>query len=136
MVFGPALRRYGVPVIQVRTRVYLTNTAGVALKRKSVNPRRKRLCRDWWNYEWLGRLLGITGWLADGTECITLTQHSSTPIVLASRPICLSASVGIDESILGPVPTEEDADLDEDTLPPENYEYVVEADEETECIDG
>lgn len=56
VVFGPALRRYGVPVIQVRTRVYLTNTAGVALKRKSVNPRRKRLCRDWWNYEWLGRV--------------------------------------------------------------------------------
>lgn len=134
VAFGPALRRFGVPVVQVRTRVYLTDTAGIALRGRKVNLRRKRLCRDWWNHEWLGRLLGIAGWLADGTERITLTRTSSPSIVLASRPICLGAAVGIDESTLVPAPSVEDTDLDDDSLLPETY--VDGADEEEEDIDG
>jgi hypothetical protein len=44
-------------LLYMRNRVYLTDTHNVPYAGRSVNARRKDLCRNWWNENWLARTL-------------------------------------------------------------------------------
>jgi len=115
--FRPYLWKFEVPVVQVQMRVYLTNTEGKPLPARKAARRRKRICRNWWNYEWLARTLGVAGWMADGAESFDLARAPGCHIILGGRPIQLEAPVGIDESTLAtaaPQDSEEAELSDED----------------------
>jgi hypothetical protein len=119
LAFRPALERYGTPVIQVRNRVYLTDMAGRPLEGIKLNRRRKLLCKDWWNREWLNRFLGSIEWLAAGSDEIALGTRAASRLVIRAQPITLDAADGIDEGNLSPLAARDDlAPLDETDVSP------------------
>lgn len=115
----PALDRYAEPVIQIRNRVYLTDPDGVPLEGVKLNRRRKLLCKDWWNHEWLSRLLASVQWLSDENAEIVLTRRASSRVAISAVPLTLDAPDGINEAEADvPLPSDEDAPLDEINVPP------------------
>ena len=105
----------GQRVVRVAIHLHLTDLRGTPLEGAKVTSRRKRICRSWWNHEWLCRFMGVVEWLAEGkTEC-EIWETPSGAFTVASAPITLSAGLGIDESTLKPAPEDVEAvELDED----------------------
>jgi hypothetical protein len=115
-VFRPMLRAFGRPVLQIQLRVHLTDPQGVPLDPVRAFRRRKSICKDWWNHEWLSRLIAVVSWLADGNESFKVGDGTSGPLVLAGVPIRLVAPVGIDEGTLAPVSVDEHLEIPEDDI--------------------
>ena len=86
-------------VIQVEIRVRLTDLKGKLLAERKRNSRRKHLCKDWWNYEWLNRMLGVCQYLADDGR-IVIGDDEEDNIVIDASPFSLLSTVSIDESSL------------------------------------
>ncbi|OGO08874.1 MAG: hypothetical protein A2Y61_06190 [Chloroflexi bacterium RBG_13_60_13] len=110
-VFRPMLRAFGSPVVQIQLRVHLTDSQGAPLDPARAIRRRKSICKDWWNHEWLSRLIGVLSWLAEGSESFKIGAGPSGALVLAGTPIRLSAPAGIDESALAPVHVDEEQEI-------------------------
>lgn len=110
-VFLPTLQRYSRPVVQVRMRLYLTDQQGRPLEARRALRRRKKIAKDWWNHQWLSRVLAVTNWLADGADCFNLALTSHCRIIVAGEPICLEAPVGIDDGSVVPYGTSEETEL-------------------------
>jgi len=85
--------------VLVRVRVRITDTGGVALSAHKANSRRKDLCGDWWNGEWLSRMLAICQYLADNENIVIGTQQSKQ-IIIAAEPLSLVAPKGVNETAL------------------------------------
>lgn len=113
-VFRPLLRDFANPVLQVNLRLHLTDVDGRPLDEHTSLRRRKRICKDWWNHEWLSRLLAVIYWMADGQETFDITMNPSCKIVLSGIPINLKAPVGIDERLLARVPLEDEKEILDD----------------------
>ncbi|HZP96356.1 MAG TPA: toll/interleukin-1 receptor domain-containing protein [Candidatus Limnocylindria bacterium] len=117
--FRPALFRYGTPMIQLRNRVYLADLNGTPLQGVKLVRRRKRLCKDWWNYEWLSRQLGSCAFLADAQGEIVLTSRAQSRLAIRAIPLTVTAPDGINEEEAGPLPVENDEEeLDETDVTP------------------
>ena len=113
--------RFDVPLIRLRIGIFWTNLGGEPLEAKKSNRRRKALCKNWWNYEWLSRVMAILQWLGDGNEDNNIIETDSGNLRIGFQPILFDSDVGIDESILPGVSQddekqilEEDEDQDED----------------------
>ncbi len=91
----------GHPSIRFGLEIYLTHPNGVALDDRQAHSFRRRLSRNWFNEEWLNRLLAVVSFLADGRESINLAQGPDQRIILAGRPVLLNAPHGINEAALG-----------------------------------
>jgi len=116
--FRPAVDRWSVPAIQVRNRVYLTDLGAVPLEGVKLNRRRKVLCKDWWNHEWLSRLLGSVQWLGDESGKIVLTQRALLRLAVSAQPLEIQAPDGIDEAAAdAPIVIDEAAPIDEVNVP-------------------
>jgi hypothetical protein len=85
--------------VLVRVRVRITDTLGVPLPTRKANSRRKDLCKDWWNGEWLSRMLSICQYLANG-ENIVIGEQESEQIIIGAEPLNLTAPRGVDEAAL------------------------------------
>jgi hypothetical protein len=72
---------------------------GVLLGRRTATSRRKHLCQDWWNDDWLHRILAIMQFLGNG-EHITIGESSKDSIVTSVQPDEWTVSIRIDESKL------------------------------------
>ena len=96
-------------VMQLRVRLYLTDTKGQPLQPRTALSRRKRICRSWWNHAWLNRHLAICHFLADGRETITIGDFPSEQIVLSSGLVQCKAPLGINEKSLSRPPAMIDA---------------------------
>jgi hypothetical protein len=111
----------GSPVFRLRIGIHWTDTNGHPLDDRKAFRRRKALCKDWWNYEWLSRMMAITQWLGDGHEEITLLKTDSGNFRLSLKPLTFSSNFGIDEGkpteleeVEGEMAILEDADEGED----------------------
>lgn len=93
--------------IVLRVRLRITDLGGKALPRFSALARRKHLCAQWWNSEWLKRQLAILGHLADGSDAISIGQGNEEVRIAASYT-SYSADFGINEAALGATRTEEE----------------------------
>jgi hypothetical protein len=113
-VFRPLLWDFAMPVVQVQLRLHLTDVDGRQLDEHTSLRRRKRICKDWWNHQWLSRLLAVASWMADGQETFDITMNPSCKIVLSGVPINLKAPVGIDERLLAKVPVEDEMEILDD----------------------
>jgi len=114
--FRPLLWAFHVPVIQVNIRVYLTDLDGNPLDSRKMLSRRKRLCKDWWNYEWLSRMMAVSSWLSNSQETVNILSTDNGDLVLSGRPITLKALLGIDEDALEPIVLEDKHNvIDEDS---------------------
>lgn len=122
-VFAPS-RQEGDAGYQVilRIRVHLTNLLGHPFPGHTGAARRKKLCRSWWNAEWLNRTLGVMQFLASGQSSVVIGEPTSSRLVIDSRPRCWVAPLALNEEALVPqeVAAEEmswiqdDEDEDED----------------------
>jgi TIR domain len=91
----------GSPVLRLALGLYLTEPSGAPLNAKRAHSRRRRMCKSWYNQEWMHRVFAVSSFLADGEPAVNLALGPSTRIVLAGTPLDLTAPVGIDETQLG-----------------------------------
>ena len=84
----------------IRIRVRLSNAEGKPLKgKRMIDSRRKHLCKNWWNNDWLSRILAVSEFLADG-EKITIGEQQDEQIIVDTIPLHLNAPIGINEDTL------------------------------------
>ncbi|MGA8849964.1 MAG: toll/interleukin-1 receptor domain-containing protein [Dehalococcoidia bacterium] len=99
--FRPVLRKYGVQVLELQVRLYLTDMQGNALLSWITNRRRKRIARSWWNYQWISRVFAIAQWAFDRQSTFNLAAGRGYEINIAGSPLSVMAPMGIDEKSLG-----------------------------------
>jgi len=88
---------FGAPVFRLQISVFWTGLEDKAIEDKKANRRRKALCKNWWNYEWLSRALAVSQWLADGKDEVVLAKTESGNLRINLKPLSFVSSVGIDE---------------------------------------
>jgi len=120
---------FGDPVVQLQIRIFWTNLKGQPLEAKTANRRRKKLCRDWWNYEWLSRMMAIMQWLGDEKEEISLIESNSGKLRIKLKSLSFSSRYGIDEEKFTPIVEGEEDSIIEDI---EEVEEVKEEEEEND----
>lgn len=82
--------------VLVNVRVRITDIQGHPLPGRSTNARRKNLCKDWWNYEWLNRIFAVCDYLSED-GCIVIGHENPQRVVVSSVPFRLESPIGIDE---------------------------------------
>jgi hypothetical protein len=93
------LRGFGPPfVLVLRNRVYLTDGNDVPLEGRRVPSRRKHLCKNWWNEEWLARALGIIALLSTGDGVVTIGKTRESSIVIDANPMSYEVTPSLDET--------------------------------------
>lgn len=83
---------FGSQLIRLHIGVLWTDLSGIPLEAKKSNRRRKSLCKHWWNYEWLSRLMALLQWFGDGKEEITVLKTDSRDLRIGLTPFILFQS--------------------------------------------
>lgn len=65
--------------------LYITDTSGEPLKRKSAFARSRKIRRHWWNHEWFIRYLAVVSFLSDGKDTITIGEDPEEQIVISAN---------------------------------------------------
>ena len=107
------------PIMRVNLAVVWTDENGTFLEPGKAQRRRKALCKNWWNHEWLTRVLAVSQWFTDCKESCAILNSPSGSLILRGAPFQYSLPVGIVEA---PPPTDEEHEddaviLDEQTIP-------------------
>ena len=101
---APVLRfwldRLEFPVVFVRMHLFITEEDGTPLSAKAAFRKRKKICKNWWNKQWLSLLLGILQHLADGKGKVAIGKEERQRFVMDSEPMYFSVPLAIDESKL------------------------------------
>ena len=87
--------------IIVRIRTYITNLAGELYPARAAHLRRKKLCKSWWNEEWLNRIMGVMQFLAGDKERIVIGNTDDEAIHIERLPRMWSAPIRLNEEALG-----------------------------------
>ncbi len=86
--------------VLIRIRVRLSGTTGKAFTTKrTIDSRRKHLCKNWWNRHWLNRTLAVSQFLADDRK-ITIGESEDVQIVIDANPLRFNVPIGINEQAL------------------------------------
>jgi hypothetical protein len=72
---------------------------GVLLGRRTAVSRRKHLCQDWWNDDWLHRVLAVMQFLGNGGDMM-IGELPSNTLIISIQPYEWTVLVGIDETAL------------------------------------
>jgi hypothetical protein len=107
--------------VQITPTLFFFDESETAITDDRVGPRRRRVCKMWYNAKWLNRLLATEGIL------LGLQTNNTSGIQLASRLHTIESTLALDESIFtqidesagrGPDPDEEgEFFLEEDGIP-------------------
>lgn len=114
-------------VILVKVGIRFSDTKGDVLPKRATNSRRKHLTKNWWNNEWLNRLLAICDNLGEDGK-ITIGEHPGTQIIINARPVLLNAPGSVNETELDALSYERPEEL----LYDEDDEELETESEETE----
>jgi hypothetical protein len=82
----------------LRLRVHLTGLDGSAIPSRSYLTARKKLCKRWWNLEWLRRALAVFEFLKTDDTRLVLGSNPDTAFVLSAIPTQLMAPVSVVEA--------------------------------------
>ncbi|WP_428940976.1 TIR domain-containing protein [Fontivita pretiosa] len=99
-VFVPKESAAGGYEIIVRIRLRLTDTEGKLFSGRTANARRKKICKSWWNEEWLARTMGVMQFLANGGDRIVIGNVNSEKIVVDSQSRTWQIPVRLNEEAL------------------------------------
>jgi len=102
---------YGSPVLRLRISVLWTDLQDSPLEDKKSNRRRKALCKNWWNYQWLSRTIAVSQWMGKGQEELILAKTDSGDLRLSLKPVSFSLGLGINESALPGVEEEDETQV-------------------------
>lgn len=86
-------------LVQIRIRIYLTDTNGMPLAKRKILSRRKHLCKNWWNEKWINRIFAVCQFLAGGNEII-IGDREDEQIIIQAMPIDFTAPITIDEAAI------------------------------------
>jgi hypothetical protein len=104
-------------LIVLRLRVHITESDGRAVDERSQRTARKKLCKRWWNYDWLSRVLGVCEFLSTSPGEISIGSLPEEAIVIDGVPLAFHSPLRLDETRADPIDPEsiiERDDLDED----------------------
>lgn len=85
--------------VVVRIYLRLTDVNGALLEGKKVNTRRKHLCKNWWNNDWLSRVLAVMQFLGDGQN-INVGSAEGKIVSFGIHPFSYQVPVSINEDAL------------------------------------
>jgi hypothetical protein len=100
-VFAPTGEPTGGYDIIVRIRAHITDLGGKLYPGRAAHVRRKKLCKTWWNEEWLNRAMGVMQFLADGKEQIVIGATDDERIHIERLPRTWTAPIRLSEEALG-----------------------------------
>jgi hypothetical protein len=86
--------------IIVRVRLRLTDADGKLFSGRTANSRRKKICKSWWNEEWLSRTMGVMQFLSNGGDRITIGSSDDEMIVIDPQPRTWEIPVRLNEEAL------------------------------------
>lgn len=99
-VFAPKeLGTDGYEII-TRIRLRLTDKDGKLFPGRASNARRKKICKSWWNEEWLARTMGVMQFLANGHNQIILGESQDEQVAIDPQPRTWSCPVRLNEAAL------------------------------------
>lgn len=95
--FSPRLFQFGGHYVRLQVRAHLTDANERPYSDgKMVVRRRKKVCKSWFNHQWLSRLMAILEWLGSGQQRLPFSSaRGAFEVTLA--PLALSAAFGISE---------------------------------------
>lgn len=99
-VFVPKESSIGGYEIIVRIRLRLTDANGCVFSGRATNSRRKKVCKSWWNEEWLNRIMGVMQFLANGRDQIVIGDSDDEQIIIDAQPRTWTIPVRLNESAL------------------------------------
>ena len=76
----------------------MTDLSNVPLPAKTANARRKAICKNWWNREWLSRLIAVTKWLSNESDQLVLLESENGNITMNTRLLSYISEFGIREN--------------------------------------
>lgn len=88
------------PVVRLQTEIQWTDMKQKELQPNDAARHRKKLCRSWWNREWLSRQMAIMNWLTNGRETLVLGDSGADSLSISKSPIKMESSLGIREDRL------------------------------------
>jgi hypothetical protein len=106
--FKPLMARFGLPTYQFNLRILWTDLLGNEYARGKSNRRRRKLTKNWWNYQWLSRIIAVISWITDGKGQCILSSSEHGSVVMAGSPITTTSQVGIDEEAISTLASEDD----------------------------
>ena len=86
--------------IITRIRVYITDLTGKLYPGRAAHIRRKKLCKSWWNEEWLNRLMGVMQFLAGENEQIAIGETEDERIIIERFPRTYTSPIRLNEEAL------------------------------------
>lgn len=86
--------------VALRVRVRITHADGAVPTGKGVNKRRKKLCKNWWNQQWLNKVVGIAYFLAEGESQIVIGDGPRNRLLIEASPQTWEISVRLNEEAL------------------------------------
>jgi hypothetical protein len=99
-VFVPKGDPTGGYEIITRIRVHITDIAGNLYSCRGAHIRRKKLCKSWWNEEWLNRVMGVMQFLAGDNEQILVGDTEAERIVVERFPKTYISPIRLNEEAL------------------------------------
>lgn len=87
--------------VVTRIKLRLTDLQGKVLESKIAFSRRKHLCGDWWNHDWLHRILAVMQFLANDGNRIRLGDDPESIITVSAVPDEWSVPIRINEDAIG-----------------------------------
>jgi hypothetical protein len=86
--------------IITRVRVHITDLAGNLYSGRGAHIRRKKLCKSWWNEEWLNRVMGVMQFLADDNAQIAIGETDAERIAIERFPRTYTSPIRLNEEAL------------------------------------
>ena len=83
--------------LQIRIRIRFADSNGIPLDKRKAVSRRKHLCKNWWNNDWLNRIFGVCQFLADENQII-IGDRENEQIIIQAMPTHFTAPIAIDEA--------------------------------------
>lgn len=88
-----------VPTLRLRMRVLFSDDVSLQLvPPERMKDLRKRFCKNWWNDRWRTLQIGLTTWLANQGNFITVYAGPSGALIVSARSRTFEVPFGIDES--------------------------------------
>ena len=87
--------------LTLRIRIYFTDKQGKPLPRRKILSRRKRLCRDWYNYEWSVRILGMMQFLSDESLKLRCGPSGEQQLIIDSKPMTFTSNRRLNDALVG-----------------------------------
>lgn len=86
-------------VVRLRNRVFISDLNEQPLETSLATPRRKRVCKSWWNRHWLLRQMAVLEFFSDGNGHIRIGD-SEEQLVVSAVPQCFDVAQSLDDEAI------------------------------------